>query len=172
MYKHYIRVNGDIVIYGFSSEFELPLDTDICINENGGRQFELLGEVNPQLVNDNGTHRFRCVKVVKQEKVPIIEDVTDEVVVDTSGVELDEGATLTNVDVSATATGYKFVEHDNVSVRYATKHELEEELASLPEQEYQPTDIEILKKEVEELKEQNVVLTECLLEMSEVVYGG
>ena len=30
--KHYIRLDGNVVIKGFSDAFETPLDTDICIN--------------------------------------------------------------------------------------------------------------------------------------------
>lgn len=55
MYKHYITldVKGS-VIKGFSSEFEQPAFDDICINENGGRQFELMGEINPNIFNHKG----------------------------------------------------------------------------------------------------------------------
>lgn len=52
MAKHYIRLNeNDEIIKGFTTDFEEPLETDICINENGGRHFELLGEINPRLTN-------------------------------------------------------------------------------------------------------------------------
>lgn len=42
MYKHYIRVNKDAYIEKyFSSAFEKPQEGDICINESGGRHFNL-----------------------------------------------------------------------------------------------------------------------------------
>lgn len=59
MNKHYIRVTDGIVIKGFSDAFEKPLEGDPCISENGGRHFELAGEINPPLLNENGTHIYR-----------------------------------------------------------------------------------------------------------------
>jgi hypothetical protein len=47
------------IIKGFSDAFEQPLNTDICVNDKGGRQFELLGIINPPLVSMDGTHPFR-----------------------------------------------------------------------------------------------------------------
>lgn len=41
-YKHYVRTDAtDIVIHGFSSGFETPEPTDICIDENARRHFTL-----------------------------------------------------------------------------------------------------------------------------------
>lgn len=57
--KHYIRLNGNMIIKGFSDAFEQPLETDICINENGGRHFEINGEINPNLINMDGTHIYK-----------------------------------------------------------------------------------------------------------------
>ena len=57
--KHYIRVVDGIVTKGFSDAFETPLDTDICINEKGGRHFELNGVINPPLFNTNFCHLYR-----------------------------------------------------------------------------------------------------------------
>ena len=58
--KHYIRVDEhNRIIKGFSDAFEKPLETDICINENGGRQFEIDGDVNPSLTNFNMCHLYR-----------------------------------------------------------------------------------------------------------------
>lgn len=57
--KHYIRIDEkNRIIEGFSDAFENPLETDICINENGGRQFELCGYINPNLVNEYWCHLF------------------------------------------------------------------------------------------------------------------
>ena len=57
--KHYIRLDGNIVIKGFSDAFETPLESDICINEKGGRHFELNGEINPSLFDENFCHLYR-----------------------------------------------------------------------------------------------------------------
>lgn len=57
--KHYIRVKNTLVIKGFSDAFELPLKTDICINEKGGRHFEIDGEINPQLYDERMCHVYR-----------------------------------------------------------------------------------------------------------------
>lgn len=58
--KHYIRVENGKVIKGFSTAFETPLETDICINEKGGRHFAIDGEINPMLVDfENFTHFYR-----------------------------------------------------------------------------------------------------------------
>ena len=57
--KHYIRVEGNLVTKGFSDAFESPLDTDILINEKGGRHFEFDGVINPSLFDDNFCHLYR-----------------------------------------------------------------------------------------------------------------
>ena len=175
MSKHYVRVkdNTDIITYGFSDDFEQPLDTDLLINDNGDRHFSLLGVTNPPLTLTNGVHIYRLVTSVTEERIPIVEDVTGEtkVDVDTSGVELDvESAVLEDikVDTTVTATGYKLVEYVSYSVRKATEEEMEEELSSFEEPEKEVTDSE----KIEALQAQVDMLTECLLEMSEVVYGG
>lgn len=33
--RHYIRAEGGLVTKGFSDAFETPLQSDICINEQG-----------------------------------------------------------------------------------------------------------------------------------------
>lgn len=57
--KHYIRVVDGIVTKGFSDAFENPSESDICINEKGGRHFEINGEINPPLFNEDFTHVYR-----------------------------------------------------------------------------------------------------------------
>jgi len=60
-YKHYIRLDSNNnIVYGFSDAFEQPQEGDICINENGGRHFELNGVINPSLAID-GIYRFKYV---------------------------------------------------------------------------------------------------------------
>ena len=58
--KHYIRVNAEgMIIKGFSDAFEQPIEGDILINEKGGRHFEINGETNPSLFDNNMCHIFR-----------------------------------------------------------------------------------------------------------------
>lgn len=72
MSKHYIRLdNNNNIIKGFSTDFEQPIDTDICINENGNRQFELNYEVNPPLVNSQRIYLYKYLSgevVVKTDE--------------------------------------------------------------------------------------------------------
>lgn len=186
MAKHYIRIDeNNKVIYGYSDSFEKSLSTDICINEDGARQFELLGEVNPILLDSRGCHRFIYDSKTTSTEIEIVEDASDEVVVtediDTSGVKLDdEEATLEDVDVkvekivTATAKGKKIVTETKYFVRYATEEELEEEYSTFPTPIPTPTEaeqIEELQEKVSILEETNEMLVECLLEMSEIVYG-
>ena len=57
--RHYIRVVNGIITKGFSDAFEEPIETDICINENGGRHFEINGVINPPLINEEELHIYR-----------------------------------------------------------------------------------------------------------------
>lgn len=57
--KYYIRVVDTIVTKGFSDAFETPLDTDICINEKGGRHFTIDEEINPPIFDERMCHVYR-----------------------------------------------------------------------------------------------------------------
>lgn len=60
--KHYIRLDDENnIIKGFSDAFKQPQPDDILINEQGGRHFELLGQVNPSLVDGRGVHLYKYV---------------------------------------------------------------------------------------------------------------
>lgn len=66
--KHYIRVDNGTVVYGFSDAFETSLETDICINENGGRHFELFGVINPPLYNfEFPIYKYENGKIIKTQ---------------------------------------------------------------------------------------------------------
>lgn len=56
-YKHYIRLDANnIIVMRYSSAFvEQPLETDICINENGGRHY------NDPVSNERGQHIYKWV---------------------------------------------------------------------------------------------------------------
>lgn len=67
--KHYIRLDTqNRIIKGFSDAFELPVDDDICINEQGGRHFELFGVVNPPLMNMQGIYIYKYVDGAVMER--------------------------------------------------------------------------------------------------------
>lgn len=57
--KHYIRVKDGFIVKGFSDAFESPLKTDICINEKGGRHFEMNGVINPTLYTEFGVPLYK-----------------------------------------------------------------------------------------------------------------
>ena len=60
MAKHYIIVDKTgRVLRGFSDDFEQPDANAICINEDGGRHFELNGVINPPMMDYNGTALYK-----------------------------------------------------------------------------------------------------------------
>ena len=60
MAKHYIITDElGCVLRGFSDDFEQPTNGAICINEDGGRHFELGGIINPPMTDYNGTPLFK-----------------------------------------------------------------------------------------------------------------
>lgn len=67
MAKHFI-ITDELgrVLRGFSDDFEQPTDGAICINEDGGRHFELNGVINPPMTDYNGVplYSFDGKKVV------------------------------------------------------------------------------------------------------------
>lgn len=84
--KHYITVDEqNRIVGGFSDAFRQPVDTDICINEQGGYQFRLFpnGEENPQLFEfehmiplyayENGAVRVRTQKEIDADIAAIPE---------------------------------------------------------------------------------------------------
>jgi hypothetical protein len=55
-YKHYERLNEKSqVILSFSDAFKEPLETDICVNEDGGRHY------NPNLFREDGLPKYKYV---------------------------------------------------------------------------------------------------------------
>ena len=59
-YDHYIELDDkDNVIDGFSTAFRKPTDTSILLTDKGKRHFELLGEINPNLITINGLHLYK-----------------------------------------------------------------------------------------------------------------
>lgn len=91
--KHYIRLEGNKIIKGFSDVFEQPQDGDICIGE-GGRHFELNGQCNPPLA-DGGVYLYKyengeiialtqeeieASKPIQIEQTPIEEQLAREII--------------------------------------------------------------------------------------------
>lgn len=77
MSKHYIRIDEkNRIINGFSDDFEQQIDTDICIANDAGRQFEILGQVNPDIIDSNG------ILLYKYENNQVIERTTEEIAAD------------------------------------------------------------------------------------------
>jgi len=60
--NHYIRTDtNNNITQGFSDAFEQPQDSDILINEQGGRHFELFEKINPPLRTENGIPLYKWV---------------------------------------------------------------------------------------------------------------
>lgn len=55
-YKHYIRIENDIVIHGFSDAFEQPQAGDLALSGEFGRHFQL------NIRNDRGQFRYKLVE--------------------------------------------------------------------------------------------------------------
>jgi len=70
-YKHYIRVDTEgRIIKGFSNAFEQPVDGDICIDEQGGMHFKMLGIVNPNLENVKHIYIYKYTDDYISERTP------------------------------------------------------------------------------------------------------
>ena len=60
MAKHYIISDeSGRVLRGFSDDFEQPDANSICINEDGGRHFELNGVINPPMTDYSGVPLYK-----------------------------------------------------------------------------------------------------------------
>ena len=69
MAKHYITLNANgVVLRGFSTDFELPSENDVCIREDGERHFELNGVVNPPMTDYHGVPLYKLIDGVVVER--------------------------------------------------------------------------------------------------------
>lgn len=77
MAKHYI-ITDDLwrVLHGFSDDFEQPDTNAVCINEYGGRHFEINGVVNPPMTDYNGVplYKFDGKQVIERTKLELDAD--------------------------------------------------------------------------------------------------
>lgn len=77
MAKHYIIIDEvGRVLRGFSEDFEQAEASAICVNEDGGRHFELNGVVNPPMTDYNGVpfYKFDGDEVVDRTQEEIDAD--------------------------------------------------------------------------------------------------
>lgn len=77
MAKHYILTDeSGRILRGFSDDFEKPEANAICINEDGGRHFELDGVINPPIMDHNGTplYKYDGAKVVARTQTELDAD--------------------------------------------------------------------------------------------------
>ncbi|MCG8401359.1 MAG: hypothetical protein MJA84_07150 [Firmicutes bacterium] len=75
---HYIKLDDqNRIVKGFSNAFEQPEITDICINEHGGRHFELNGQINPPLFNNQGIplYKWDGTQVIERTQQEIQSDI-------------------------------------------------------------------------------------------------
>ena len=77
MAKHYI-ITDELgrILRGFSDDFEQPDANAICINEDGGRHFELNGVINPPMMDYNGVPLYKLdgEKVIERTKLELEAD--------------------------------------------------------------------------------------------------
>lgn len=80
--KHYITLDENFnVINGFSDAFCQPSQSDICVNNLGGRHFTIDGIENPLLVDKQVyLYKFIDLKIVKKTDEDIVMEVKNIVV--------------------------------------------------------------------------------------------
>ena len=78
MAKHYI-ITDELgrVLRGFSDDFEQPEVSAICINEDGGRHFELNGVINPPMMDYSGVplYKFDSGVVISRSQPELDADI-------------------------------------------------------------------------------------------------
>lgn len=88
--KHYIRLDSECrIIKGFSDVFEQPIGGDICINEQCGRHFEMMGVINLPLIDMQGVYLYKYVNgAVAERTVEEIQGDINAIVTPVSEAEL------------------------------------------------------------------------------------
>lgn len=95
--------------YGY--RFRVPQSHHVCIRTRGGRQFELLGEINPQLLHHRGVAFYKYVNkwVVKKSDqevqdeigalpIPYIEPTTKEMIAALTQLVVDMSDKITKLE--------------------------------------------------------------------------
>ena len=114
--KHYIRLDGDKIIKGFSTAFEQPQEGDVLIAENAGRHFELGGQINPPLTNDEG------IALYKWDGTAVIERTQEEIQAD-----IDKIPSPPKSEVELLRERIKVLEDELVKKDVLTRVELKQE---------------------------------------------
>lgn len=97
IYKHYIRIDDQSYItHGFSTAFEQPQDSDICINPKGGYQFRLTSDSpeNPSL------HNFANVPLYRWHGRKVVKRSATEMEADSRGIEALRAAKLQEINAA------------------------------------------------------------------------
>ena len=103
MAKHYIITDETgRILRGFSDDFEQPTDGAICINEDGGRHFELNGVINPSMSDCNGVplYAFDGKKIIKRDE----KEVAAETPIPVKTVTIEERVQAVEIAVKELAT--------------------------------------------------------------------
>ena len=89
--KHYERLENGFVIKAFSDAFEIPLETDICVNEDGGRHY------NPTIFREDGLPLYKYVDGVRIETsdADFVEELAPKPIVPT----IEERVTVVETEV-------------------------------------------------------------------------
>jgi hypothetical protein len=107
MGKHYVRTDKhNNIVKGFSSDFEQPQEGDVCINDNGGRHFELNGIVNPPMYTSNGLPKY------KLENVQVVERTEEELVAELTGLPIPVDP-VTDIKKQLDSANTKLANQDN-----------------------------------------------------------
>ena len=113
MAKYYVIIDeSGRILRGFSDDFEQPDANAICINEDGGRHFELNGVINPPMVDYNGTPLYKLDggKVVERTQEEL--DVDKPVIVPIP--TLDERLAAVEAVVKGTPSYGELIEAVNI----------------------------------------------------------
>lgn len=103
--RHYITVDErGRITDGFSDAFREPMDTDICINEQGGYQFRLFpgGRENPMLSVENG------IPLYKYEGGAVVMRSADEIAADIANIPVPEVEPTEEEDTSAMLIDHEY----------------------------------------------------------------
>ena len=113
MAKHYAITDSlGLILRGFSDDFEQPTDGAICINEDGGRHFELHGVINPLMTDYNGAplYKFDGKKVIVRTQEELDADKPVVILVPT----IDERLAAVEAVVKGTPTYGELLEAVNI----------------------------------------------------------
>lgn len=103
MAKHYIVIDEtNRILRGFSDDFEQSTEGAICINEDGGRHFELNGIINPPMTDYNGVPLYKLdgKQIIKRDE----KEVAAETPIPVKTVTIEERIQAVELAVKELAT--------------------------------------------------------------------